>query len=125
MTLAVNAFAAPPHGQHAPSPADITTGRAMSGKSAHCAGMSHATPQTASMPLQSLHHTPTRHALPGHDGGCPCCNGTDCTCASMCGGMTAIAYVAMFDPTHGTVQQLASDSPLTTHFAPPLRPPIL
>jgi len=128
MTLAAGAFAAPlpaPPMQHGlPGSATRTVvamTMAMSNLGAHCAGTSRSASQRFAS--AKLTHVP---ATSGHDGSCPCCNGTGCTCASMCGGMTAIAYATpVFDAAQAALPRPDTHAPAAAHFAPPLRPPIV
>ncbi|MGA9422016.1 MAG: hypothetical protein WBW61_06605, partial [Rhodanobacteraceae bacterium] len=75
---------------------------------------------------------PSRHALSmplqhSHDGSsCPCCNGTGCTCASLCSA--ALSFARAPDAFVGTCAALfpsAVGTPELAHSIPPLRPPIV
>lgn len=91
--------------------------------SAPCAEMAHAVAPAASMPHATV---PDRPASIGHDGNCPCCDGTGCACASLCGGMTAVARLAQaFDPMRIALPPLGVHAPAVAHAAPLLRPPIV
>lgn len=122
-TLAIGALAqrAPMMAmQPAHHPASMTHDGApmVMASSVPCAGMAHAEP----LPHATA---PDKPASPDHGGTCPCCDGTGCTCASLCGGMTAIAYLATrFDTVRIALPTRGAHAPLAMHAAPPLRPPI-